>query len=157
MERIQSIEPVVQELSSGNPLYAFKPDDVQANFFIGETIIIAAATAFVTAFFKGVNSALEKRGEELGKKVTNWLADKIQGLFQKPEEAKAKEEELKKELAELSKSASKADKKTKNDSLDFIEKAIVEELEGRGVLPKKAKEIAKKSRESAETILSKKG
>lgn len=151
----ESIELVTKELSTGTPLYAFKPNDVEEKFFIGEAIIAAAAAVFVTAFLKGVNEALEKRGEELGKTITTWVVDKISGLFRKPKEAKSLEDEFKKELHALSKSASKIDNKTLNARLDIVEKQITAKLTEKGVLPKKAREIARKSRAAAELEISK--
>jgi hypothetical protein len=155
MSESDNITSLAKELSSGNSLMAFKPDDVEQKFFIGETIIIAAATVFGTAFLKGINSALEKRGEELGKVVTDWVVNKIEGLFRKPKDAKNVEDESKKESIELGKSASKLDEKTVTTRMDIIEKQIEAKLVEQGVSPKQAKNIAKKSRLVAESQLSK--
>ena len=155
MEEHEAIESVAKEPDFSKALLGFKPDDVEEKFFIGEAIIVAGAGIFLAAFLKGVNSALEERGEKLGKTITNWFVDKLAGLFRKPEARKTDEAELKKDMHELSKSASRLDKKILDLRLDAVEELINKMLKERGVLPSKASRIAKKTREAAEALISK--
>lgn len=154
MAENEAIDIVAKELSIGNPLYAFKPEDVEEKFFIGEAIITAAATIFIAAFAKGINTALEKKGQELGETVGNWFVGKLEGLFRKPKDAKSEEDKLKKDIKELSQFGSKLDKKTRDARLDATEEVVTQKLKERGVSSKKAEEIAKKGRIGAETLIS---
>jgi hypothetical protein len=151
LEEDKEIRVVAQELRQGDPLLAFKPKDVDTKFFIGEAVIIAAATILVGGLIKGINETLEERGKELGKTITNWIIDKIEGLFKKPQEAQTEQKEVEKEMHELSKSASKMDKKTIDARLDESEKQMAAWLEKQGILHKKAIEIARKSRAAAQS------
>lgn len=153
MVEYEAIESIAKEPDFSRALYGFKPGDVQQKFFIGEAILIAGVNIFLIAFFKGVNSALEKRGEELGEKITNWFVDKLEGLFRKPEARQADEAELKKELHELARSASKLDKNTVDSRLDAVEGLIKKTLIERGSTPGMAGKIAKKTREASEALI----
>src|SRR5947209_14297505 len=97
---------------STQALLGFRPMGSEEGYFIGEAILIVAASTFVAAFLKGVNSALETRGKELGMKTTNWLADRLEGLFRKRKVTEADEEELKKQIHDLSESAATLGSKT---------------------------------------------
>jgi hypothetical protein len=140
--------------SDDSPLMAFKPDDVEAKFFIGEAIIVAAATIFVGAFYEGVKEALKEKGKSLGKTVTTWIVDKLEGLFRKPKDAKTEEEKVKKDLKDFRSTANKLDKKELKNTFDITEKFVTETMKKRGVPQDKASEIAKKVRKSAEEIIS---
>jgi hypothetical protein len=141
--------------SDDSPLMAFRPGDVDTKFFIGETIIVAAATIFVGAFYEGVKEALKEKGKSLGKTVTTWIVDKLEGLFKKPNDAKTEGEKVKKDLKDFSSTANKLGKKELKDTLDSTEKSVTETMKKRGVSPEKASEIAKIVRKSAEEIISK--
>lgn len=147
MKENEAVKSVANELSNSHALYGFKPDDVKEEFFIGETALVTAATVFIAAFLKGVNSALETKGKELGEKITKWLIDRLGNLFRKPGLSKGDEATVKKDMHDLSKSAAKLPKEQVDSRLDTIEKLITDILEKRGTLPSNAKEITAKVRE----------
>lgn len=154
MNEDESIDAVVEEFrNDDSSLYAFKPYDVE-RFFIGEAIISAAATIFVAAFYEGVKEVLKERGESLGKTITNWVVDKLEGLFKKPKDAEKEEEKVKRDLQDFSSAASKLDTKELKNTFDSTEKIIIETMTKRGVPVDQASEIAKKVRKAAEGKIS---
>jgi hypothetical protein len=152
----EAIEALAEEFRRDDePLYAFMPDDVEESFFIGQKFLEAAATIFISVFFEGVKEALKERGKDLGKTITNWIMDKTERLFRKPDDTIIEKEKLEKELQDFRSTASKMDAKELNETFDSVEKAIIETMKDRGVPPDKASKLAKKVRKAAEKIIKK--
>jgi len=155
MDDDEAIRVVTKELSkSDSPLMVFKPAEVKESFLIGEVFIAGAGIFIMNAFFKGAKAALENRLEELGKKVTNWLVDKIEGLFRggsklpTPDKASVKEYANKVSLA-----AAKLGKQKLKSALDASEQLLAKTLIDQGLTPTRAAEIARVVRGASETLI----
>ncbi len=85
--------------------------------------------------------------------ITNWLVDKIQGLF-KSKETKEKDQ-IDMDIEEQTKAASKIDEKTRKARLDVTEEVVTRSLTKRGVSEERAKSISQKARKAAEARISK--
>lgn len=153
MAENEAINVVAKSLASGTDLSAFKPEDVKEDFFVGGAFIAAAAAIFLAAFAKGINTALEKKGQEIGESVGNWFISKLENLFRKPETAKKEEEQATEYIKEVTRSRSKLDAKTRNTILDATEDILVQKMEERGIPRKKAVSIAKSTRTEVEALL----
>ena len=78
-DAIRGVRDVLYE--SDQDLYVYAPPG--ETHFIGETIVIGAAGVLVGAFFSGVKASAEKRMEDWGHSLGDWVFDRIQGLFQR--------------------------------------------------------------------------
>ena len=154
MNQEEAINSVTGELRKpDSPLMVFKPVDVEESFFIGEALIGVAATLIINAFGKGAKAALENRIEDYGKKITNWLIDKIEALFRdNGENSQEEKENLKKNMDDLKSVAKKADKKALDSALEVSEDLIVNILIDNGLTQKRASEIAMVVRISGESL-----
>ncbi|MDH5266831.1 MAG: hypothetical protein OEW62_04040 [Candidatus Bathyarchaeota archaeon] len=155
MNQEEAINSVAGELRKpDSPLMVFKPVDIKESFFIGPTLIVAAALFFINAFGKGAKTALENRIEEYGKKITNWVLDKIEALFRgESEDSQIEKEDLKKSIDDLKSAAKKADKKALESAIEASEDLIVRILKDKGLTQKRASEIAKVVRSSVEGLI----
>jgi hypothetical protein len=153
----EAIKSVSDELKKpDSALMVFKPVDVEASFFVGETLIVAAASLLINAFGKGVKAALEKRVEDLGKKITNWFMDKIEDLFRdevKDSEVEKEKLNLKKSIEQLKNEVKKADKKQLTNAIELSENNMVSILKDNGLTDARAKEIAKIIRNETEKLI----
>lgn len=158
MENNEAVKTVAAELSTVDaPLYVFQPADVKEKFFLPEVVITAAAGIFVTAFLKGVNAELEKRGEELGKTITKWLIERIGGLFRRPgKRPQTEEDSLQKTKSAVKAASSKSTKEELDSALNKEEKRLSRILEDQGLLSKRAEKIARTVRREAEKLIRKK-
>jgi len=60
MDTSQAIKAVSSEIQKkDSDLYVFQPEDQKERFFIGAVLISSAATVILSAFLKGLGSALE--------------------------------------------------------------------------------------------------
>ncbi len=145
----EAIASVADELGSSQAVYGFIPADVEEKFFLGEAALALAAGTFIAAFLKGVNASLEKRGEAAGEKVTNWLIDKVGGLFRKTKVSEADVAQVKEKIRTEGESVTRLSAKTAKSRSDAAERRIAEVLVEQGVTPAEAERIAKKTREAA--------
>lgn len=157
MSEEEAIDSVSNELKKpDSALMVFKPVDVEASFFIGEALIVTAATLIINAFGKGVKAALEKRVEDLGKKITNWFMDKVDDLFRdevKDSKVEKEKNDLKQNIQELKKEVKKADKTQLATAIELSEKNIITILKHNGMTDARATEIAKIVRTEAENLI----
>ncbi len=82
MDTFQAIKAISGEIQKkDSDLYVFQPEDQKERFFIEAALISSAASIILSAFFKGLGSALEKKVEDWGEKVGAWMCEQLKALF----------------------------------------------------------------------------
>jgi len=146
MDKSQAIKSLSAELeSSYTDLYAFQPVAQTEKFFVGEAVIVAAATVLLTAFLKGLESGLEPRMKIAGEALAAWIDDRLESLFKAPPPVDG---ELDRTAAVVRDLVAKLSAGQQSQIAEEVQKLIEDTLRKHGVPQDRAAAIAASTRQS---------
>ena len=156
----QAIVEISRELSTiDQPLYAFVPEESEESFFIGESAIVAAAAILLKVFLEGLIESLKGKFKEWGIKSGEHIGEKIEHIFVNKDENIINYEEkiINENIQEVKLLIRKSKKKSIDVNINEIEKSIESMFIERGILQKRAEELANAIKHQVINIINENG
>jgi hypothetical protein len=149
MDVSQAVNSLAEELRSHDTdLYVFQPADQEGRFFIGQAFLVGAATIFITAFLKGISTAVEKRAANWGETVGEWMCERLEELF-RGRTSPVSENEVKGASAVAGNALARLSDTQRAKLLSEVQESIALVLERRGVAEKVTSIVVTRVREEA--------
>jgi hypothetical protein len=147
MDKSQAIKSLATELETKDTdIYYFQPKGGPQHF-IAAAVITGTAVVLLTAFLKGLESALQPKAQKLGGALGTWISDRLESLF-KAKAQPATEAELDRIAGTVRSLVAGASPQRRDQIAAEVEKFISDVLSQRGVPQDHAASIAASTRRS---------